>query len=103
MTSTAIASSQPISHLRAGVCRWPLANPSSDFAGPAYLAGVRDQSERQVLAVRYSLWQTAQLTRVQGAQFRDSKACTVELMFAYIGPMEMFVSTTWFLFASGVL
>jgi hypothetical protein len=34
---------------------------------------------------------------------RDSKAGTEELMFAYIGPMEIFVSTTWSLFASGVL
>lgn len=43
------------------------------------------------------------MTRVQGWQFRDSKARTVELMLAYIGPTEMFVSTTLSLFASGVL
>ena len=34
---------------------------------------------------------------------RDSKTRTEELMFAYIGPMEIFVSTTLSLFASGVL
>jgi len=46
---------------------------------------------------------TAQVTRVQGWQFCDSKAFTVELMFAYIGPIDIFVATTWSLFASGVL
>ena len=34
---------------------------------------------------------------------RDSKAFTVELMFAIIGPTDIFVATTLSLFVSGVL
>ena len=45
----------------------------------------------------------AQVTLTQGSQFCDSKAFTLELMVAYIGPMDMFVARTWSLFASGVL
>ncbi len=44
-----------------------------------------------------------QVTRIQGSQFCDSKALTVVLRVAYIGPMDMFVATTLSLFASGVL
>lgn len=43
------------------------------------------------------------MTLIQGSQFCDSKAFTVELMVTYIGPTDMFVATTWSLFASGVL
>ena len=56
MSKTAIngiVSSQPMSHLRAVVCLGRLTDPSTDFAEPGYLSGVRNQSERQALTVRY--------------------------------------------------